>query len=335
MQKGNQMASIQKQFELFHSEIRLDEDDQNAKLREKRDLLTKNLRENISNEAPSFETFNQGSYSMGTGIVPQDCNYDIDVGVTFDCEEDKYPDPVELKQLVRDALTHGNRTVAIRRPCVTVTYMKNGNPDYHVDLAIYVKRFDGLLNLAMGKESSSEDKRFWQISDPKGLTDLIKNHRSGEEAAQFRRCIRYLKRWRDVHCIGGEAPISVALTVAAYRWFSPYKDPFSGKYTDLDAMSNWCNVILSNFDLNDSLQIPLPVQPYSNLLEKMTTNQMSSFKDKLENLYEVLCAAQNEPLPEDACQKLHDEFGDDFPEIEKEESAKSVDKPYVSTGASA
>jgi len=38
------MPTIQKDFEDFHSKIKLDENDENAKLREKRDTLIKELR---------------------------------------------------------------------------------------------------------------------------------------------------------------------------------------------------------------------------------------------------------------------------------------------------
>ena len=139
------MPAVQKQFDDFHSNIKLDDDDEKAKLREKRDILIRTLRENLPNDVPAFEPFHQGSYSMHTGVVPLDGNYDIDVGIIFDCKRDKYADPVELKKKVRDALNSNGRTVVIRRPCVTVNYMRNGEPEYHVDLAIYVKRDDGLL----------------------------------------------------------------------------------------------------------------------------------------------------------------------------------------------
>ena len=123
---------FEKQFDDFHSCIKLDEDDEKRKLRDKRETLIKELRARLPADVPAFENFNQGSYSMHTGTVPVDGNYDIDVGLIFDCKRDKYIDPVELKKKVRDALSNGNRTVEIRRPCVTVSYMKDGKPEYHV-----------------------------------------------------------------------------------------------------------------------------------------------------------------------------------------------------------
>lgn len=337
------MAAVQTYFEKFHSNVRLDEDDENAKLREKRETLLKDLRNRLPDDVPGFESFNQGSYSMNTGTVPLDGNYDIDVGIIFDCKKDKYPDPVELKEKVRNALNYGNRTVNIRRPCVTVNYLRDGKPEYHVDLAIYVKRDDEMLDIMMGKEHSEDSKRFYQISEPKRLTGLINDRFSGDDAAQYRRCIRYLKRWRDVQFSNGGAPLSIALTVAAYRWFQPHKDIMSGKYVDLVAMrllvknmlNQFTSVVTENGTIASRLKIALPVQPNSDLMEKLTDTQMETFKVKLQTLYDALVDAFEEPLPEDACKTLRKQFGDEFPVPEKEETAKAVRAPYVSTGTSA
>ena len=70
------MPTIQKDFEDFHSKIKLDENDENAKLREKRDTLIKELREKLPNDVLSFSEFHQGSYSMNIGVVPLDGNFD-------------------------------------------------------------------------------------------------------------------------------------------------------------------------------------------------------------------------------------------------------------------
>lgn len=336
------MAAIQSQFDTFHATIKHDEGDERAKLREKREILIADLKSHLPEETPVFTSFNQGSYAMNTGIVPLDGNYDIDVGLIFDRDCDDYSDPVELKKNVSDALTRINRTVEIRRPCVTVTYLKDGDPEYHVDLAIYAKRVDGSLAVAKGKENSEKGNRVWEDSDPQGLTTEINNRFNGDDAAQFRRCIRYMKRWRDRKFSNGGAPLSIALTVAAYYWFQPSKDFSSGKYVDLFALKNWVNAILNNFttEFYDSahtsrLKVKLPVTPNSDLMEKMTNNQMTTFQERLTALRDELTAAEKDDLPEDACARLRKQFGDDFPVPEKAETARFVAAPYISTGTSA
>lgn len=341
--KDSKMPAVQKQFEDFHSAIKLDEDDENAKLREKRDILIKALKAKLPDDVPAFEPFNQGSYSMFTGVVPLDGNYDIDVGLIFDCKKDKYPDPVVLKKKVRDALDSNVRTVVIRRPCVTVNYLVDGEIDYHVDLAIYVKRDDETLDLAKGKEGSAAEFRVWEVSDPQKLTELIRTTFSdANELAQYRRCIRYLKRWRHVQFRNGGAPLSIALTVAARRWFKPNFST-AGKPLDLIAMLDWTNAMLAAFEtvftmedgLYSRLKVQLPVTPYGDLMERMTKAQMENFQERLQALRDALEAAESEDLPEDACKILNKQFGDDFKVPEKAETAKAVTAPVISTGSSA
>ena len=83
------MPAVQRQFEDFHSAICFDEDDEKATLREKRDTIVKALKANLGDDVPTFTNFNQGSYSMHTGVVPLDGNFDIDVGLIFDVQPDK------------------------------------------------------------------------------------------------------------------------------------------------------------------------------------------------------------------------------------------------------
>lgn len=336
------MPAVQKQFEDFHTEIKLDNDDEKAKLREKREILLSALSENLHDGAPAYSSFVQGSYSMHTGVVPLDKDYDIDVGVIFDCKQDKYPDPVTLKKAVRDALSTHGRKVLLRQPCVTVNYMRNGDPEYHVDLAIYVKRDDDLLDLAKGKENSGDEFRVWEASDPKKLTEVICNaFTDDKDLAQYRRCIRYLKRWRDVQFRSGGSPLSIALTVAAKKWFKPRFES-SGKPSDLLALIDWVSVILGHFQgvvtdagYHERLTVDLPVTPYGDLMEGMSKHQMAMFQEKLAALLGALEDAYDEELPEEACKLLNTQFGDDFKVPDKAETAKVVGAPFISTGNSA
>lgn len=337
------MPNVQSQFEKFHANIKLDQDDEKATLQEKRQTLVNALRAKLPDDVPAFVEFNQGSYSMHTGVVPLDGNYDIDVGLVFDCKSDEYPDPVVLKCRVRDALKAFNRTVAIRRPCVTVNYMRAGVPEYHVDLAIYVKRDDGLLDLAKGKENSSAENRVWSMADPKGLTNKICTAFAGkDELAQYRRCIRYLKRWRDKQFSNGGAPLSIALTVAAWRWFSPRFSP-TGKAADLVALRDWVTAMLSRFtqtwgeggSLVWRLNVELPVVPYNDLMAGISDSQMTYFKEKLEKLCDVLNDAYADELPEKACERLQKQFGSDFEVPAKAATAHAAAAPFFQTGTSA
>lgn len=341
------MADIQKQFDEFHSNIRLSDKDEKANLQEKRDLLVADLKAGLKREADKkkeeplkFENFNQGSYAMHTGIKPHNNDYDIDVGLIFDNTQDDFKNPVELKKKVKDALNSTFRTVNIRRPCVTVTYHKDGKPDYHVDLAVYVKIEDeDHFKIAMGKENSSEDNQEWQESDPKGLISEINDRFGGEERSQFKRTIRYLKRWRDKQFPNNGAPISIALTCAAYHWFEPIKH--AGNYNDLRALRALVDKMIENFDwFSNRLEVELPVIPRGDLLERMTDKQMETFKDKLITLRDALDSAKDDSSVSSACKTLKKQFGDDFPVPENDDKPtdkvkKSTKAPVVTTGTSA
>lgn len=146
------------------------------------------------------------------------------MGVLLDCHIEDYK-PVDLKELVAECIKHTNRKVDVSRSCVTITYTKDGEDDYHVDLPIYAKssnQDDDTYYLAKGRKNLNEEDRFWQPSDPEGLTNLInglyKDDNNYEfdgktQREQFRRCIRYLKRWRNHKNIYLH---SIALTMATY-----------------------------------------------------------------------------------------------------------------------
>ena len=334
------MAKLHKHFVEFHEATKLGDLDENAGLREKRNLLIQNLRDNLPDEAPKIlRTFNQGSYAMGTGIRPRDGDYDIDVAVVFDCGLESQS-PISIKKTVRDALSHPNRTVDIRRSCVTVSYLKGEDIQYHVDLAVYVEDSSGNLYLAKGKEQSSPDLCFWEESDPQGLCNAIVNRHEGDDRAQYRRVIRYLKCWRD-HCISHGGLPSIALTVAAYHWFRPYKDWINEKANDPKALVELIDKMLVSWELSlrnfgFRLKVKLPVMPWANLLEKMTDKQMEDLESSLRDLRGALKDALNDPDEVAACHSLSKFFGNDFPTPEHDEAkAHQVDASVVNTGSSA
>lgn len=335
------MINLQKEFIDFHDEIKLD--DENATLREKRDILLKKLKDNISKDAASYTTFNQGSYSMGTGIIPEDEDYDIDVGIKFNINKDDYSDPLVPKKWVRDALTGHTKSVDIRRSCVTVTYQKDGEAVFHVDFAVYAAdNADGKLYIAKGKEFSTTENKKWELTDPQGLIATIKGKLSGDDAAQFRRVIRYMKKWRthQFSSNGNEAPTGISLTVLAYHFFSVTKQydwsTQKNVYDDFSALDNMVKNIKNTFTLSWNSQdekyyhviaTALPVEPGNNLFEKMTDKQMESFYQKIVTMSTKLDDVKTKEKKADACSILVNLFGADFP--------VTVDKSMVGTSESA
>ncbi|RKH72578.1 nucleotidyltransferase domain-containing protein [Corallococcus aberystwythensis] len=356
------MADIQKQFEQFDDAIRLTRLKENKELIQKRDIILGKLRKAFaqlreeSEAVPTFEFHNQGSYEMGTGIHPAEGqDYDIDVGLKFNCAKEDRPNPVKLKELVAKALQdHTELGTEIRRSCVTVKYTRDGEQAFHVDLAVYsyddpeseTKR----LFIAKGKSGADEKSRSWEESDPDGLILWVEQRFTGMEQDQFLRIIRVLKRWKTekFKTEGQNAPSGIGLTVAAGQWFQPHvkHDAFAARSRcdDLEALRGFVTTLASKFQvvgrkqdgaLLYRLSVPVPVAPGTDIFTKMTDGQMTTFRERLLQLQEKLDKATRDPDPITACQLLRGEFGPKFPVPDKPSTASSGGRAAVGGGISA
>lgn len=353
------MASVQKQFDEFNSKIRLGKFKEEQTLREKRDIIRIKLTENLpavfkkyneTNLVPRFR--DQGSYEMGTGVKPQDSDFDIDQGVYFETPTKDYPDPVILKERVFEALEGHTKKMEMRRPCVTVFYQNSGEDIYHVDLAIYSdrsKNTDGKDYLATGKKNSKEELRLWQESDPAGLTSEIFEQFEGDSNGrkQFRRIIRFMKRWKDINFSsnGNGAPRGIALTISTHYDFTPhYSDSVTQKPNELEALLDLVKKMLNGFKdvwcpenrkYERRLVAELPVAPYTDVYERMSEKHMADYEANLKKLKEALEFAKEEVDPTEACKKLQKVFGEDFPVPPKKETARATPPPVASSGNAA
>lgn len=289
--RGIMSRVIQSSFRKFHESIKLAHYEENETLREKRDRVLKTLSRNM---ARSYTYFNQGSYAMKTGIVPLDRDFDIDVGIIVDidwyAERDKAH---RVKGEVFDAVADHTASVSWKEPCITVDYAKS----YHVDLAIYGRTTNGQLYLARGKQHAAA--REWQPADPKGLISKIANRWTGEDAEQFRRCIRYLKRWKDLNFPdqGNTRPTGIALTAICLQHFQPvtateYDQSYRAQSYKDDKTA--LQQTLSRFTSANAWGRPtitLGVQPNNDLFAKMSDNQTTVFMTKLRALRDALSSA--------------------------------------------
>lgn len=324
------MPTLQTAFKQFHDTIKLSDMDENATLREKRDILLDKLKDKISEDAASYTYFNQGSYAMHTGISPDDGDYDIDVGLRFDIDKDDYPDPTVVKKWVRDALEGHTKSVEIRKPCVTVKYQRDGESIYHVDFAVYAaSNKDGKLYLARGNEFASDDNKFWEESDPIRFMKLIRERfENSEDAAQFRRVIRYLKKWKSkkFSAQGNAAPTGISLTMLAYQHFSPNFtiDVFHNNarvYNDFESLRGLTQAIFQEFsqkfdddgNIVYDIHVYMPTPPYNDLFGKMTIKQKTDFHNEMAKMIETLKQVHEKVSLSGKCELLQDIFGTDFP----------------------
>ena len=319
--------SVQSEFLDFHDRIKLDYS-VNSELREKREILIRKLRD--SGKLPGFTNFDQGSYGMHLGTEPvKDREYDIDVGLRFDVDKADY-EPTEIKNTIKDILkNHTEYGAEVKKPCVTVTYKKYGEPSYHVDLVVYTyedcANHDSQLYLARGKDSSADDIR-WEKADPVELVNYINDAvEQGHARNQFRRVIRYLKRWKHLKfdSYGHAEPASIGITLIGADYFEEAEE-------DLDALIGLVNNIQNLFRYQKTenyrklyrLKYPMPsslrFEYDTDAFEKMSDIQMTDFKDKIDKLVRDLDAVKKEPDEVEQCKKLQKIFGDDFhvPEVE-------------------
>lgn len=343
---------LQKQFEKFNRNIKMDYDE-NSELASKRDILINKLK--ADEDLPSFTVINQGSYAMYTGVKPLDNkDYDIDVGLRFNVNKDDYK-PLDLKEKVCEILKdHTDYGAKIKQPCVTVTYKKNGNIGYHVDLVVYAYEDKSDTNsqmyLARGKSGSEPENKKWEESDPMGLKDEIMGKFDDEgEREQYRRIIRYLKRWKNkvFKSNGNSEPPGIGITLLAYEKFEPkYKIAdnvsLSKQYNDLDALIYLVQQIKSMFLYQTyknnrflyRIKLNLPVTPKTDVFFKMTDIQMTDFKDEIEKLLNNLNEVKNEAEVVEQCKKLKDIFGDDFEVPEKKATAKKQSYMFAPNSSS-
>ena len=326
--------SLQSLFMRFHEAIQLKRFDENAELREKRDRILRRLRENLPSSV-TFDWFNQGSYAMGTGIKPLDGDYDIDIGIILNNvvrssnpyrDRSKDKDFKTVKGWIYNAIRAHTSQVDWRRPCITVYYKEAGEIIYHVDLAVMVRddQHPAQLYLALGDEHESPSTCEWQLDDRQGFMDAVESKCAGEDGAQFRRVVRYLKRWKDENFPknGHAAPTGLSLTVAAYYSFSPRRttEYYSGRvsYDDLSATLTVANWIRGRFSqtwatslgsIVHTVSLAFPFAPGDDVFGKMTQQQQEEFYQRLGQLISDLEQAQ----ATGNAGYLHRIFGDDFP----------------------
>ncbi len=322
------MAEIQNYFDKFNANIKMDYTT-NSFLRNKRAIIIKDLRIGLKklfvSAPPTFKVFHQGSYVIGTGVRPLvGDDFDIDIGIAFNISKKEFQ-PTLVKAWVFNALNTLARNVEYKRPCIRVQYYKNKEKNFHVDLAIYTSpgsenSWDKNYYIAKGYFGSKEANIVWEVSEPARLVELFKKKfRNAKDREQFRRVIRYLKRWKDYNFSsdGHAKPRGIAITALAYNFFNPTKsyswNDNKHYYDDLRATANLVSAITNRFGWAGKISVNLPVQPYNDLFEKMTHIQSRKFKEKLVALSGALTFAANESGVCKACRKLQKVFGDDFP----------------------
>ncbi len=304
--------NVQANFINFYNNIKFDNQRITPKLTAKRVQLESTIRRYLKeNGLPTIkEVYNQGSYGVGTGVKPtKGRDFDIDIALVFDIKTSAYKDPTVVKGWVVQAIQRYSQGVVEMLPsCVRVNY-KN----YHVDLAVYGYN-NQVKYLAKGQKGSQLHNKAWEVSPSAKLKEKLKKPAlTGEERAQYRRLICYLKRWKDENfkATTNEAPTGIALTVLVYQGFQPqfYKNR---QPNDLKAL----DVVLSQCKSQDyGLSIKLPVNPKNSLFEDInqSTNHRAKYIKQMKALCHAVKVARQATTAAEASKSLKVVFKEDFP----------------------
>jgi hypothetical protein len=349
--KGGYM-SLQSKYKKFTETIALSTKSTEYKdAREKDDAIYEKIKIAFVDEGYEIVgTRVLGSMGVHTGIQPLDGDHDIDRGVIIS-QESSPCNPIDVKKVVKNVLfNHGFSEPSIKKPCVTADYKTK---PIHIDYVIFRKDDLDNYELAVGKETSDENNRKWDPSDPIGLKDWLTwkdEDKTSEERNQYYRIVRTLKRWRD-HRYSNSSDrkkvysIGLAVMLREKMCFSIDE---SGKANDHQALIDTLDSIMSGsyFDLDVlsiftdetkyDLSVNLPTQPYRDIFTNHGVSVGTKLRKRLKSLLDTLNEVSVEPELAKQCDVLRDVFGDDFPthdETEARTKAKSAGVMSVSSGA--
>ena len=335
---------IQTHFDKFHDKIKLGrKDNAYKKARERDDSIKKEVVSAFASAGyPVVDDFIQGSLKTNTGIVPISGDHDVDRALVIE-HETAPENPVVPKKKTLDVLEgRGFKNAKIKKPCVTADYASD---NVHIDFIIY-KRWGDQHYLAVGKENSDENNREWSAADPHGLTDWINDDSGYWEAdakdvlAQFRRLVRYLKRWRDVQFSETVAAkiFSIGLTVMVKE---SLVSSFSteGARQDLLALRKTVEAILAAGYFREEqagryrVRVHLPKEPWRDIFHDSSLDTGTQLYNKLSRLKDKLGEVEGLSDERKQCQILNALFGDDFeiPEPPKG-SSRTTKATYSSAG---
>lgn len=237
----------------------------------------------------------QGSFAMDTVISPlDDDEYDVDDGIylkKYDGVSDQdWPACDTVHNWIKTAVAKQATSAPVdKNACVRVVYQRG----YHVDIPIYIikneraylaNKQDGWIN------SDAKDFKFWF------------SNKCESNNGQLRRCVRYLKRWKDYNDIDLKG---IEITILASNSFSqaPDRDDDALRYTVEEMVSS----------LNASFSCVKPVAPNEDLLAGSAEDKQRGIIDALQELEDVLVFAHDTNDASEGINRLREKFGDDFP----------------------
>jgi hypothetical protein len=316
------MADVQTLFEQFHRTIRTYYEI-NETLREKKDIIVRRVRLHLEkHDRPSCGEFLQGSYKMKVGICAlPGAEFDIDVGLRFAFDESRHS-ASEVRGWVFEAVDGHTERVEAKRSCIRVTYADG----YHVDLVAYAW-WDDPRKVEQHRLAHKTDG--WRPADPPTLVQWVKDARKPfantkdlpTDTDQFRRVVRYLKRWNDYAILreSPDKPSGLALLLLTQKHLQGPALNWVGKPDDRLAVER---VARGAAETLGRITATKPTPEYDDVFSRISEHAMDKLKKRFSTLRDALLDAEKAKDAQAACNRLKDVFGEDFP-CPDEEKTKS------------
>lgn len=269
----------------------------------------------------NVSTFLQGSYKFHTLIRPlHGRQYDVDLGAYI--EWSSAADSISAANcrdhvqgsVLEFAENHDDATGVLDPPkkrCSRVKFKE----DFHIDVPVYH------FNPATGRSKLAVLEDTWEASDPEAMLNWFDGALSGEDRAQVRRLIRYLKAWVALNYLEDEeVPSSLLLTVLTVDAISTL-NPVPND--DDDALRSLLQAVEARLDRSSHVQNPVPGDSDSNL-NRLSPEAYELFREKLRALSDTARRATDEEEEADAAVIWAEAFDYLFPLPDVSELAAEV-----------
>jgi hypothetical protein len=320
------MADVQALFERFHRDIRTYYEI-NDTLREKKDIIVRRVNKYLSDQGlPRCKEYIQGSYKMKVGICAlAGMEYDIDVGLRFSFDDSRHTAET-VRGWVFEAVKGHTEKVEAKASCIRVTYADG----YHVDLVCYAWWDDGF---GIEQHRLAHKSKGWRPADPPKLVDHVVQVRrpfaGSEDGAtttdQFRRVVRYLKRWNDnaLRSESNEKPSGLALVLLTERYLLGPTRTWDGALDDRSAIHSVAHAAAENYGRITALK---PTPEGEDMFGRLSERGMADLKARFAALRDSLVFALRASNANEACTELKKDhaFGSTFPCPDPEEQARQT-----------
>lgn len=250
-----------------------------------------------------FYTQGSGAKKMKTIIKKIDGTYDADRGIYL--LEDPKLNPETVQGYVYDAVNdHTADGAEHRKKCVRVFYKSAYNIDFPV---YYQEDGDDTPRLAVKNNG-------WIKDAPRKMVDWLADKK--DEDGQLVRIIKELKAWASkCSC---KMPSGIALSVWTARNFSAIED------RDDECLLAVLKGIQN--DVKYIVQCISPVEPYDDLVAKLSDDQKKKFKEELDEFVAGAEKAINEKNQLKSSKIWRKFFGDRFPEgVDEDTEAREAE----------